>query len=201
MVLDAWRIPEAVEDQKAENRLEPNEVVATEELKELGILHWELNPQAYEYPVKAVPYDASETGEKELETIREERGYSYADVITVRPGDLPDFENKVKAFFEEHIHDAEEVRYILAGSGYFDIRDQSDKWIRIHIKQGDLITLPAGIYHRFTCDKSDYIHAMRLFKGTPVWTPLNRPQEDHPVRQKFLASLATADAKKRKVDA
>ena len=28
------------------------------------------------------------------------------------------------------------------------------------------MTLPEGIYHRFTCDKADHIHAMRLFKVT-----------------------------------
>lgn len=27
---------------------------------------------------------------------------------------------------------------------------------------------------------------MRLFIGQPVWTPFNRPQEDHPSRQKYF---------------
>ena len=82
---------------------------------------------------------------------------------------MPGYDDKVKAFFEEHIHDAEEIRYILDGSGYFDVRDLDDKWVRIHIKKGDLMTLPEGIYHRFTCDSTDYIKAMRLFIGQPVW--------------------------------
>ena len=88
------------------------------------------------------------------------------------------------------MHDDEEIRYILAGSGYFDVRD-NNLWIRIFVEQNDLIILPAGIYHRFTLDTNEYIHVMRLFKDEPVWTPYSRSIEStdcRPSRSQFVAS-------------
>lgn len=46
---------------------------------------------------------------------------SYAsclqDIITVSPDTLPGYEEKIKSFYEEHIHQDEEIRYFLEGSG------------------------------------------------------------------------------------
>jgi hypothetical protein len=54
-----------------------------------------------------------------------------------------------------------------------------------------MIILPAGSYHRFILDEDNYIHAMRLFKEDPKWTPINRSDETdkHPTRVQYLASI------------
>ena len=146
-------------DQRLEHRLTPNAPASLEALAALGVLHFKFS---------------GDEEDPEMLKLRDSRGYSYKDVVNIHPDTLPDYERKLKSFFEEHIHTDEEIRYVLEGSGYFDVRDKEERWIRILMHKGDLIILPAGIYHRFTLDEHNYIKACRLFVGEPVWTPYNR---------------------------
>ena len=64
------------------------------------------------------------------------------------------FITEMEKFYEEHMHADQEVRAYLDGSAFFDVRDKDDNWIRMAVGKGDMVILPAGIYHRFTLDEN-----------------------------------------------
>jgi mannose-6-phosphate isomerase-like protein (cupin superfamily) len=66
---------------------------------------------------------------------------------------------------KRHLHTDDEIRLFLDGSGYFDVRNKNDEWVRIHCFKGDMISLPAGIYHRYTNDEKNMAKVMRFFAG------------------------------------
>jgi 1,2-dihydroxy-3-keto-5-methylthiopentene dioxygenase len=112
--------------------------VANDQLAKLGVLYYNISDIAG------------------VDKLAQERGYKNRDEIFVSPQKMGDvYEEKVKTFFHEHLHEDEEIRYIRDGQGYFDVRSEDDDWVRIQLAKDDLIILPAGIYHRFTTDESN----------------------------------------------
>jgi len=148
-------------------------------------------PQEYLANLGVLYYRISD--EADVDKLARDRSYKNRDVITVSPEKMGEvYEEKVKMFFNEHLHEDEEIRYIRDGTGFFDVRSEDDEWVRIQLEKDDLIILPAGIYHRFTTDSKNHIVAMRLFKEEPKWTPLNRgPDVDvNPYRKEYLSARA-----------
>jgi 1,2-dihydroxy-3-keto-5-methylthiopentene dioxygenase len=111
--------------------------VPATKLAELGIIH-------HNFPSVS-----------DVDSIASARSYKNRDVIEISPTTLPGYEEKVKMFFNEHLHEDEEIRYILDGGGFFDVRGKDDDWIRIQLDKFDLMIMPAGIYHRFTTDEKN----------------------------------------------
>ncbi|KAG7868103.1 hypothetical protein KL918_001761 [Ogataea parapolymorpha] len=115
---------------------------------------------------------------EEVDVVAKERNYKNRDEIVLSeatfPGGPEALQAKLEVFYKEHLHEDEEIRYILDGEGYFDVRDDNDRWIRAKLTKGDLLILPAGIYHRFTLSNSKYVRALRLFKDEPKWVALDR---------------------------
>ncbi|KAF9734117.1 ard ard family [Paraphaeosphaeria minitans] len=135
----------------------------------------------------------------DVDALAAARSYRNRDEITVAPHALgAAYEEKIEGFFREHLHEDEEIRYILGGAGYFDVRNEGDEWVRIRLEVGDLIVMPAGIYHRFTTDEQnvEFTNAMRLFKEDPKWTPLDRGEETEKnrYRQEYLKTRHTLAA-------
>jgi len=199
-----WRLPsEYPNDPIEDNQFTPNAEVLKDVLASAGVTYTYLNSSGYNYPSKEIPWTPDDTSrDEELAAYRETNGYTYADIVSV-----PKF---LDSFWEEHYHGNSTIRYILDGSGYFDLRDLNDHWVRIHVKAGDFLEWPAGIYHRFTVDDKKYIKAMRLFKGEALWNSFPRSEhictEDSTVRydyintylcdedpDKFLCSVPSSD--------
>jgi methylthioribulose-1-phosphate dehydratase len=169
----AWYIDsekEALGDYKANLQHKDPQWVSANELSELGVIHVKLD---------------GEKDNADLERICKERNYKNRDEKLIQKS-MENYESMSKTFATEHLHMDEEIRYVLTGSGYFDVRSKSDEWIRIHVIKGDLIILPEGIYHRYSNDESNYIHVMRLFKEEPKWTPYNRPNDELESRKKYV---------------
>jgi len=164
-------------DQRSQLQLDPPQPVELAALRELtGVEYFKVNADDYE-------------NDPVLKRLREERGYTFQDIVDINKEKIASYDDKMKIFFTEHLHTDEEVRLSLEGSGYFDLRDRDNRWIRVLLERGDLIIVPAGIYHRFTPDENDHIKALRLFQGVPVWTPHNRPADHMPARKEYLEKL------------
>lgn len=96
--------------------------VTSDYLAKLGVLYYNIS------------------NESDVDKLANERSYKNRDLITVSPEKMGDiYEEKVKSFFNEHLHEDEEIRYIRDGSGFFDVRSEDDEWVRIFLVKDDLI--------------------------------------------------------------
>ena len=135
------------------------------------------NFDAAELARVGVLYEKLEVDEEKfqptLDKLMAERGYIEQDIVELKP-DTPDLEGICAKFSGEHLHTDDEVRYVLEGEGIFDIRSADDRWIRVSVEKGDLLVVPADLYHRFLLTEKKHIRCVRLFKDAGGWVPQYR---------------------------
>lgn len=132
----------------------------------------------------------------QLEELAAGRNYKNRDQVILNVdsfgGDQGAYDARMRQFYKEHYHEDEEIRYIVDGEGYFDVRDTGDRWIRAKLTKNDLLILPAGIYHRFTLlSRLKNVTALRLFKDEPKWEAINREEgRETEARIEYAQSVA-----------
>ena len=85
-----------------------------------------------------------------LAPFMEAGGYRTADVICVNPdtANLPELREK---FLREHTHAEDEIRFFVAGQGYFwfNFDKPGEPVVCVKCEAGDLLSVPAGFKHWF----------------------------------------------------
>ncbi|XP_077515488.1 acireductone dioxygenase-like [Amblyomma americanum] len=120
----------------------------------------------------ALFYEApsAEDGAAMLDRIRREKTIRFEDRLYISPR-RDDYASTTEMIGREHKHPDEEVRYFERGTGYLDVRDPADRWLRLQVGPGHLVVLPAHTYHRFSpASLQEDIVVHRLFEDVDAWT-------------------------------
>jgi 1,2-dihydroxy-3-keto-5-methylthiopentene dioxygenase len=141
--------------------LDNGEKISAQELKANGVNYAGLDLNNYQ---------------GDLDQIKAANGYVAQDIVELTP-QTPNLETILAKFDKEHLHTDDEVRFVLAGSGIFDVRSNSDRWMRIEVYPSDYISVPANRNHRFYLQDDKTIRCVRLFKDNTGWTPVYRPEK------------------------
>lgn len=139
---------------------DPTRSIAPDDLAKRGVLSWQ------------VPADEP-ARQQLIDAVKREHHYIDEDVVALSP-ELPNLDEVSAKFDKEHYHTEDEVRLVLGGEGIFDVRDDSDQWIRIEVATGDMIVIPARTHHRFFLTDAKQIRCMRLFANNEGWAPVYR---------------------------
>jgi 1,2-dihydroxy-3-keto-5-methylthiopentene dioxygenase len=103
-------------------------------------------------------------------------GYQTADVICVN-SETPNLPALREKFLKEHIHTEDEVRFFVAGTGYFWFNLESTEFVEatppfcVVCRAGDLLSVPAGYKHWFDLGELPYVKAIRIFTDPAGWVP------------------------------
>jgi 1,2-dihydroxy-3-keto-5-methylthiopentene dioxygenase len=90
------------------------------------------------------------------------------DVIALDPS-TPNLDVLLAKFVDEHHHTDDEVRFVVAGAGVFEINVTATERVVFTAEPGDLIVVPAWRRHLFYLTEQKSIRCIRLFKDKAGW--------------------------------
>jgi 1,2-dihydroxy-3-keto-5-methylthiopentene dioxygenase len=106
-----------------------------------------------------------------FEELKRTNGYTTRDLIVIHE-DIPGLADMLGKFDKVHYHTDDEVRYILAGRGYFGFVEPDGGQFLLEVSAGDYINVPANAEHWFEMRDSKRIKAVRYFIDTSGWAPV-----------------------------
>lgn len=108
--------------------------------------------------------------ENRFEELKREKGYQTRDLVVIHEG-IANLAEMLAKFDKIHTHADDEVRYILAGSGYFGFVEPDGGQFLLEVSGGDYINVPANTEHWFEMRGCTRCKAVRYFIDTSGWTP------------------------------
>lgn len=106
-----------------------------------------------------------------FEQLKRDNGYVTRDLIVIHE-QIPGLADMLAKFDKIHYHTDDEVRYILAGRGYFGFVEPDEHQFLLEVSAGDYINVPANTEHWFEMKDSKRIKAVRYFVDMTGWTPV-----------------------------
>ncbi|VDM58629.1 unnamed protein product [Angiostrongylus costaricensis] len=110
-----------VGDPRDDCRMVPNREATSEDLANIG--------------VEVSKIDMTSDWEKHVDNLMTVYGMNYRDEVQINRASMPDFDERSKKFYEEHLHRDPEVRFIKSGTGFFDVRSIEENLVTVRMFQ------------------------------------------------------------------
>ncbi len=111
-----------------------------------------------------------------FEELKRDKGYTTRDMVVIHE-DIPGLADMLGKFDKIHHHTDDEVRYILAGHGYFGFVEPDGGQFLLQVNAGDYINVPANAEHWFEMRDAKRIKAVRYFTDTSGWAAVYSERE------------------------
>lgn len=124
------------------------------------------------WPVRSLPDNADQAAVfavygDEVQRLANRHGYQSVDVVRIKPDAANRAEARAK-FLEEHVHEDDETRFFVEGSGIFYLH-LGDQVHAVLCTAGDLLRVPARTQHWFDMGTAPRFCAIRLFTTADGW--------------------------------